>query len=68
MIADGSIIFLGAGKLGLATAKKLNQKQDLIVLTNDISIAVELAANTNIKVNLPGGNCRHHWCSRSNGL
>lgn len=55
MIADGSIIFLGAGKLGLATAKKLNQKQDLIVLTNDISIAVELAANTNIKINLPGG-------------
>lgn len=55
MIEDNEVILLGQGPTNLHIAKKILGKRNLTVLTNDLHIASELAANTGIKVILPGG-------------
>lgn len=55
MIEDEDSIILTSGKTNLCIAKRLANKRNLTVLTNDINIASELSANANIKVTMPGG-------------
>lgn len=62
IIKDGDIIMLTNGILNLCIARKLNTKNNLTVLTNDITIASELAGYGSINVVLLGGNtdCRYN--------
>jgi DeoR/GlpR family transcriptional regulator of sugar metabolism len=55
MIENNDIILLSSGLTNLCTAKKIVNKRNLTVLTNDMNIASELAANPGIKVIIPGG-------------
>lgn len=55
MIKDGDIIMLTNGIINLHIAKKLGNKNNITILTNDITIATELSTNKSIKVILLGG-------------
>ena len=55
MIKDGDIIMLTNGMINLHIAKKLGNKNNITVLTNDITIASELSTFKSIKVILLGG-------------
>lgn len=55
MIKDGDIIMLTNGIINLHIAKKLGNKNNITVLTNDITIATELSNLKSIKVILLGG-------------
>lgn len=55
MIKDGDIIMLTNGIINLHIAKKLGNKNNITILTNDITIATELSSNKSIKVVLLGG-------------
>lgn len=55
MIEDNEVIILSPGLTNLFIAKKILAKKNLTVLTNDLNIASELAANASIKVIIPGG-------------
>lgn len=55
MVEDGSVILLGPGITNLYIAKKIVNRKNVTVLTNDLMIASELAANASIKVIIPGG-------------
>ncbi|MGB8451583.1 MAG: DeoR/GlpR family DNA-binding transcription regulator [Anaerocolumna sp.] len=55
MIKDGDIIMLTNGIINLHIAKKLGNKNNITVLTNDITIATELSNFKSIKVILLGG-------------
>lgn len=55
MIDDNDIILLSPGLTNLYIAKKVVDKKNVTVLTNDLSIASELTANASIKVIIPGG-------------
>jgi DeoR/GlpR family transcriptional regulator of sugar metabolism len=55
MIKDGDIIMLTNGIINLHIAKKLGNKNNITILTNDITIATELSSNKSIKVILLGG-------------
>lgn len=55
LIKDGDIIMLTNGLINLHIAKKLGSKNNITVLTNDITIAIELSAHKTIKVILLGG-------------
>jgi DeoR family fructose operon transcriptional repressor len=55
MIEDHDVILLSHGPTNLCIAKKLLSKKNITVLTNDLNIASELAANPSIKVIMPGG-------------
>lgn len=55
MIKDGDIIMLTNGFINLHIAKKLGSKNNITVLTNDITIATELSSFKSIKVVLLGG-------------
>lgn len=46
MIADGETIFLGPGRLTLETARNLNARSRITVVTNSLQVAHWLAANT----------------------
>ncbi len=54
-INNGDIIMLTNGIINLHIARKLKQKNNITVLTNDITIATELSGSNNIKVVLLGG-------------
>lgn len=55
MVEDHDVILLSPGLTNLYIAKKIISKRNITVLTNDLSIASELAANASIKVIIPGG-------------
>lgn len=55
MIKDGDIIMLTNGMINLCIARKLGNKNNITILTNDITIASELATFKTIKVVLLGG-------------
>ncbi len=55
MIKDGDIIMLTNGLINLHIAKKLGNKNNISVLTNDITIAMELSNFKSVKVILLGG-------------
>lgn len=55
MIKDGDIIMLTNGIINLHIAKKLRSKNNITILTNDITIATELSSIQSIKVVLLGG-------------
>jgi len=56
LIKDGDIIMLTNGSINLHIAKKLGSKNNITILTNDITIATELSHNKSVKVVLLGGN------------
>lgn len=55
MIKDGDIIMLTNGTINRFIAKKLSNKNNITVLTNDITIAMELSSEKSIKTVLLGG-------------
>lgn len=55
MINDDDVIMLSNGVINLSIAKKLTNKKNLTVVTNDILIAAELTNHQTIKVILLGG-------------
>lgn len=55
MIEDNDVILLSPGLTNLCIAKKILNKRNITILTNDLNIASELAANASIKVIIPGG-------------
>lgn len=55
MIEDNDVILLSPGLTNYHIAKKLSNKRNVTVLTNDVNIASELTSNVSIKTVLPGG-------------
>ncbi len=55
MIEDNDVILLSSGLTNLHIAKKITEKKNVTVLTNDLNIASELSSNHSIKVIIPGG-------------
>lgn len=55
MIEDNDVILLSPGPTNLFIAKKILDKRNVTVLTNDLNIASELSANASIKIIIPGG-------------
>ena len=55
MIEDNDVILLSPGLTNLCIAKKIINKKNITVLTNDLNIASELSSNSNIKVIITGG-------------
>lgn len=57
-IPNDCSVFLNIGTTTEAVAAELLQHEGLLVVTNNVNIAVILSANTNIEVVLTGGNLR----------
>ena len=55
LINDGDTLLLSPGKTNLAIARRLQRKKNLVVLTNDLLIASELASHPSARVIVPGG-------------
>jgi len=55
LIQDRETVYLGAGSTCLQIAKNLRDKKDIIVITNNLSIMVELAGSPTCKVLATGG-------------
>lgn len=55
MIEDNDVILLSQGPTNLHIARRILEKKNVTVLTNDLNIASELSSNMSIKVILPGG-------------
>jgi DeoR/GlpR family transcriptional regulator of sugar metabolism len=55
MIADGETVFLGPGRLPLATARCLAARARLTIITNGLEIAHWVAANTSHTLIVTGG-------------
>lgn len=55
LINDGDTLLLSPGKTNLAIARRLQRKKNLVVLTNDLAIASELASHPSARVIVPGG-------------
>lgn len=62
MINDGDVIMLTNGIINRCIAKKLINKNNITILTNDILLASEISSSKTIKVVLLGGDIdfRHH--------
>ena len=54
-IEDGDIIALDGSTTGLEVCKRIKGREQLTVVTNNISIAIELSRKTNITIILAGG-------------
>lgn len=61
LIKDGDIIMLTNGVINLYIAKKLGTKNNITILTNDITIAMELSSNKSVKVVLLGGDIDYRY-------
>lgn len=61
MIQDNDIIMLTNGLINLSIAKKLKHKNNITVLTNDITIAIELSTCNSVKVILLGGDLDNRY-------
>lgn len=55
LIQDRDVIFLGPGSTCIQIAKNLRDKKDIIVITNNIGVMVELASEPNCRVLGTGG-------------
>lgn len=55
LVNDGDTLLLGPGRTNLAIARRLNRRRNLVVLTNDLRIASELANSPTNRVIVPGG-------------
>lgn len=55
MVEDNDVILLSPGVTNLFIAKKIINKKNITVLTNDLNIASELSSNAAIKIIIPGG-------------
>lgn len=60
LLRSGESIILDAGSTLLTFARELKQMQDLLLVTNDIKIAVELGDEEGIRVILTGGELKPH--------
>jgi DeoR/GlpR family transcriptional regulator of sugar metabolism len=58
LVQDGNTLILDAGSTTYALACRLAYKRRITVVTNDLQIAVKLAANPNISLNCTGGIAR----------
>jgi DeoR/GlpR family transcriptional regulator of sugar metabolism len=59
LVQDGETIFLGSGTTALEVARHLDGKKNLTIITNAVTIANQLAGNTEITLVLTGGVLRH---------
>ena len=55
MIEDNDVILLSPGLTNLCIARKILNKKNITVLTNDLNIASELSGSSDIKVIITGG-------------
>jgi len=55
LILDGDVIFLGPGNTCVCLAKHLKNKQNLVVVTNNLNAAIELMGFPRINVIVVGG-------------
>lgn len=55
MIEDNDVILLSPGPTNICIARKILNKKNITVLTNDLNIALELSSDPGIKVIVPGG-------------
>lgn len=55
LIMDGDTVFIGGGVLGLALCEALKEKDDVIVVTDNIEVAMLLYKNSDFKVVILGG-------------
>jgi len=55
MIEDNDVILLTPGLTNLCIARKIINKKNITVLTNDLNIAAVLSSNPSIKIIIPGG-------------
>lgn len=60
LIGHGSSLFLDIGSTTAFIAEALKSHQDLLVVTNSVSVAYSLAARNNNRVFMPGGELRNH--------
>ncbi|MHB8808304.1 MAG: DeoR/GlpR family DNA-binding transcription regulator [Anaerolineaceae bacterium] len=60
LIENGDTLILDSGSTTYALARLLTEKQRLTVVTNDLQIAILLAANSNIHLICTGGIARPH--------
>ena len=58
MVEDGDVIALDASSTAFEIAKHIKDKRDLTVVTNNISIAIELSGENDVEVVLLGGALR----------
>ena len=55
LINDGDTLLLSPGKTNLSIARRLHRRKNLVILTNDLAIAGELASHPSARVIVPGG-------------
>jgi DeoR/GlpR family transcriptional regulator of sugar metabolism len=55
MVEDNDVILLSPGLTNICIARKILDKKNLTVLTNDLNIASELSGGGSVKVIVPGG-------------
>lgn len=65
IVNNSEAIFLGAGNTCLQIAKNIKDKKDLTVVTNNVSILLELSNCSNINLLITGGNVQHIGTSLS---
>ena len=61
LIADGSIIAIGAGTTTTQVARSIRHRKGITVLTNAVNIAMELSHLADIKVFMTGGFVSGDW-------
>lgn len=60
LVRNGSSLFLDIGSTTAFIAEALKGHQDLLIVTNSVSVAHHLAARNNNRVFMPGGELRGH--------
>lgn len=60
LVSNGSSLFLDIGSTTAFIAEALKSHQELLVVTNSVSVAHSLAARNNNRVFMPGGELRGH--------
>ena len=58
LVSDGDSVFIGSGSTATFVARCLTERQDLTVVTNALTIAIELAAAEGVTVVVTGGMMR----------
>ena len=65
MINNNEAIFIGSGTTCLQLARNLKDKKNVTVITNNVSVAVELSNISTLKVILTGGNIKNDEYTQS---
>lgn len=63
LVNNGETIFLGSGTTTLEVARHLDGKKNLTIITNALTIANQLASNSEINLIITGGVLRHSEAS-----